>query len=152
VGHKSFAQLYSLTSHSQGCLLTLYILVECLRNERLKDPWTSLEYPGRSTLLYAIKFTLSLAIYPWRRRAVGKNASNRLPGEGQDEERLVDGPVSSGRDSPNETSWQSSQPPLRAWTSRSMLFMSAVAALYVLRDYTVSKDVILHMMCLLTLY
>jgi hypothetical protein len=127
----------------QGCLLTLWILTEGIRNERLRDPWTSLVSPGRSALLYAAKLAISLAIYAWQRRRAGAHAYSRFPKEGQDEEQALpngqDRQTSSGQISPNATSWHSNRPSLRVWTGQSIACICAVAALYVLRDHTVSQ-------------
>ncbi|KIM89303.1 hypothetical protein PILCRDRAFT_2546 [Piloderma croceum F 1598] len=122
-----------------GCSLTLWILVEGLRNEHLKDPWTSLESPGRSTLLFAAKLSFSLVIYLWKRR-VGANANNRiLKGSDNEELFVLDGQgTPSGQNSLDMTSQQSHRLPLHVWTGRSMLFLSVVAAFYVLRDHAFS--------------
>jgi hypothetical protein len=146
VGHEPFSQaLTFLRRYLQGCSLTLWILVEGLRNEHLKDPWTSLGSPGRSTLLFATKLSFSLIIYLWKRGGVGANANNRIPEEGDDEELLVDDRGTPGQNSLDMTRQQSHRLPLCVWTGRSMLFVSVVAAFYVLRDHAVSRDVLLHM-------
>lgn len=124
-----------------GCLLILWMLTEGLRNERLKDPWTSVVSPGRSTLLNAVKLIISSAIYLWRRRDVYLNAYNKLlKVEGQDEELLLDqtGQTSSGPNIPDTTNRQSIRPSLHVWTGRSIACIGAVAALYVLRDHAFS--------------
>jgi hypothetical protein len=149
VGHEPFSQaLTFLRRYLQGCSLTLWIVVEGLRNEHLKDPWASLGSPGRSTLLFAAKLGFSLVIYLWKRRGVGTNINNRISEEHDDEELLVDdqGAPSGQNSLDSMTSQQSHRLQLRVWTGRSMLFVSVVAAFYVLRDHAVSRDVLLHMM------
>jgi hypothetical protein len=141
VGHEPFPQaLNFLRRYLQGCSLTLCILAEGLRNEHLKNPWTSLGSPGRSTLLFAAKLGFTLVVYLWKRRGVGENTNNRIPEDGDEEELFVldDQGTPSGQNSLDMTSQQSRRLPLRVWTGRSMLFLSIIAAFYVLRDHAVS--------------
>jgi hypothetical protein len=132
---------FNFTATTQGCSLTLWILAEGLRNERLKDPWTPLESPGRSALLNATKLIISLAIYLWRRRGEGKLK------EDHDEEHLLDDQAT-----PPSSGWQPSRHVLHVWTGRSIMGICVVAALYVLRDHTVRLPIILHIQSNMTPY
>jgi len=99
-------------------------------------------------LLFAVKLNFSLVIHLCKRRGVGTNTNNRISKELDDEELLADDQgVPSGQNGLDSmTSQQPHRLPLRVWTGRSMLFVSVVAAFYVLRDHTVSRDVLLLMM------
>jgi len=122
------------------------MLVEGLRNERLKDSRTSLVSPARLALLNAVKLTICSAIYLWRRRGANASTYHRILKEGQDEEQHLDDQDSMQTDqnNPNTTSWQSNRPSLRVWTGWSITCICAVAALYVLRDHNVSHNVLIH--------
>ena len=121
----------------------MWVLVDGLRNERLRNPWTPLVSPGRLALLNGLKLTISSGIYLWRRRDAGADTHSRLSREGQDEEQLVDeqGMQMSPGQNNLPPSWQPN-PTLRVWTGWSVTCICAVATLYVLRDHAVGLDIV----------
>lgn len=121
--------------------MTLWILAECLHNQRLKEPQTRPHSPGRAALLNVTKLCITMAIYFWQQRT-GNNTAYRLSRD--EEQPLHDLPPERSASISFDHTPLNAPRPLRVWSARSTLFLVSLGVLYSLQDHLVNDFTLLH--------